>query len=45
VFGGKAFQAPAGGEPLLGDTAGGAPAALPYARPFIISDDENRFGG
>ncbi len=40
----KQFHALVSAEPLIVDTARRVPAASPYAPPFIITNEENRFG-
>ncbi len=40
----KQFHALVSAEPLIVDTARRAPASKPYAPPFIVTNEENRFG-
>jgi mannose-1-phosphate guanylyltransferase / mannose-6-phosphate isomerase len=40
----KQFHALVSGEPLLVDAARRAPSVKPFAPPFIITNEENRFG-
>jgi len=40
----KQFHALISAEPLLADTARRVPSAAPYAPPFVITNEQNRFG-
>jgi mannose-1-phosphate guanylyltransferase/mannose-6-phosphate isomerase len=40
----KQFHALVTGEPLLADTARRIPSTPPYAPPFVIANEQNRFG-